>query len=108
LLSDLLAALLNLKEDVVGIAVLFLPCIVQTLEPDSVLLLQTLQGVHQFVIGLAAGEFQSDLVGVEIFLAKDSKVVETLEAQECGLKAAIHGLQGFIGVEFSGAELPIA
>ena len=107
LLSDFLAALLRVEEDVVWIAVLFVPFVVHALEPGCVFLLQVLQALHQLIVGLGARVFQRDPIGIEKFLPKQAKMLQPFEAQKRSLKAAIHGLQSFVGVEFCGAELQL-
>src|SRR5262249_13441322 len=102
------AALLRMKKDIVGIAILFFQFIVHVAEAGGVLLLQVLQGVDQFVVGLSARVFQRHPICVEELLAKQAKMIQTFQAQKGGLKAAIQGLQSFVSVEFRWAELPIA
>src|SRR5262249_1529983 len=108
LFFDLLAALLSVKEDIVGIAILLFQFVVQVAEAGCVLLLQVLQGVDQLVVGLSAGVFQRDSVSVEKLLTKQAKMVQTFKTQKCGLKTTVQGLQSFVSVDFCGAELPIA
>src|SRR5215813_1221742 len=93
-----LAALLRVEEDVVRVAVLAVPFVVQALETCCVFLLQVLQALHQFIVGLSAGVFHGDAVGVEKVLPKQAKMFQPLEAQKCGLETAIQGLQGLVGV----------
>jgi len=108
LFFDLLAALLGMKEDIVGIAILFFQFIVHVAEAGGVLLLQVLQGVDQLVVGLSARVFQRDPISVEELLPKQAKMIQTFKAQKRGLKTTVQGLQSFVSVELSGAELPIA
>jgi len=108
LFFDLLAAFLGVKEDIVGIAILFFQFIVHVAEAGCVLLLQVLQGVDQLIVGLSARVFQGDPVSVKELLAKQAKMVQTFQAQKRGLKTAVQGLQSFVSVKFGGAELPIA
>lgn len=69
------AAFDGMEKDVVGVAILFVPCVVQALEAGGIVLLQILQGLHEFVVGLSAGIFQRDPIGVENFQAGRARYV---------------------------------
>ena len=60
LFLDLQPALLGVEENVVRVAVLPVPIIVQALEAGCIFLLEVLQALRQLIVGLSAGVFHGD------------------------------------------------
>lgn len=58
LFLDFLAALLSVEENVVGVTDLFFLFIVHAPKTGCVVLLQVLQGLDQFIVGLGADVFE--------------------------------------------------
>jgi hypothetical protein len=102
LFFDFLFAVASGEENVVGIGDAFLSFAVATVPEGRIVLFIALHDGGELVIGLRAGQFEHDFLITEVFLAKNAKTFQALQAGQGDFKASVEKVKGLVKMDFGG------